>query len=110
MTAVGSPSYHLARMAYEVILSPQAIEDLGGLEAYARVEVRDQMAVHLTHEPTKVSRSRIKRLRGLAQPQYRLRVGDIRVFYDVVGPEVQVLTIVSKEQAEQWLRESGIPG
>ena len=97
-------------MAFEVLLSPQALEDLNRLDAFIRAEVRDQIALHLSHEPMRTSRSRIKRLRGLAQPQYRLRVGDIRVFYDVVASEVHVLTIVSKEQAQQWLDESGIPG
>src|SRR2546422_3569706 len=29
------------------------------------------------------SKSRIKRLRGIERPGYRLRVGQIRVFYDV---------------------------
>ncbi len=96
-------------MGFEVILSPQSIEDLNGLEAYIKAEVRDQMILHLSYEPMRTSRSRIKRLRGLAQPQYRLRVGDIRIFYDVVGSEVHVLAIVSKEQALQWLEESGIP-
>ena len=43
----------------------------------------------LRFEPTKLSKSRIKRLRGLEQPQYRLRVGEIRVFYDVTETEVQ---------------------
>ena len=52
-----------------------------------------------THEPTKVSKSRIKRLRGLSQPQYRLRVGDIRVFYDVTETTVHVLAIIPKAQA-----------
>ncbi len=97
-------------MAFEVFLSPQAIEDLNGLPGYVRAEVHEQIRVHLSHEPMKTSRNRIKRLRGLEQPQYRLRVGDIRVFYDVVGSEVHVLTIVSKEQADKWLRESGVPG
>ena len=41
--------------------------------------VTEAIERHLTHEPTKISKSRIKRLRGLSQPQYRLRVGDIRV-------------------------------
>ena len=95
-------------MAYEVILSPQAVDDLGALDARARAEVRDHIEVHLTHEPSKTSRSRIKRLRGLAQPQFRLRVGDVRVFYDVVGSQVHVLTIVTKEQAQQWLSAFGV--
>lgn len=63
--------------------------------------------MHLTHEPTKLSKSRIKRLRGLSQPQYRLRVGAIRVFYDVTETEVQVLAIVTKAEAQAWLDAEG---
>jgi prevent-host-death family protein len=32
----------------------------------------------------------------LLRPQYRLRVGEVRVFYDVAGTTVQVLAIVVK--------------
>lgn len=53
---------------------------------------------HLRHEPTKTGRSRIKRLRGLSRPQYRLRADDIRVFYDVTEKVVEILAIVSNEQ------------
>jgi len=66
--------------------------------------------VHLLrHEPDKTSRSRIKKLRGLRRPQYRLRVGDIRVFYDLSGTTVQVLAIVAKSEAESWLAQFGNP-
>ena len=71
--------------------------------------VKDALETHLRHEPTKVSRSRIKRLRGLAHPQYRLRVNEIRVFYDVGDGEVEILAIIFKPDAERWLREAGIP-
>jgi hypothetical protein len=64
---------------------------------------------HGRFEPTKLSKSRIKRLRGLDQPQYRLRVGEMRVFYDVTETEVHVLAIVSKGEAQAWLDEQGIP-
>ena len=40
---------------------------------------------------TKRSKSRIKRLRGLRHPQYRLRIDEIRVFYDVEGDRVEIL-------------------
>jgi hypothetical protein len=52
-------------------------------------------------------RSRIKRLRGLEQPQYRLRVDEIRVFYDVTETKVNVLAIVPRAQAQAWLDEEG---
>jgi mRNA-degrading endonuclease RelE of RelBE toxin-antitoxin system len=96
-------------MAYEIILAPSAIRELDALRADVRGRVRDAIEVHLRHEPTKVSKSRIKRLRGLDRPQYRLRVDEVRVFYDVEQETVQVLAIVSKAQAEAWLKAQGTP-
>lgn len=66
------------------------------------------MEVHLRHEPTKESKSRIKRLRALDHPQYRLRIDEYRVFYDVTEALVMVLAIVSKDKADTWLAQSGI--
>src|SRR5437016_10993665 len=95
-------------MRYDIVLAPEAAEDLRGLKANARAEVQDAIEHHLRHQPTKVSKSRIKRLRGLSHPQYRLRVGDdIRVFYDVTEGAVQVLAIVAKSEAEEWLDKHG---
>ena len=96
-------------MVFTILFSEQAVEDLGSLGAHRRAEVKDLIRIHLTHAPTKVSRSRIKRLRGLQKPQYRLRVGETRVFYDVEGSEVHILTIISKELAAAWLRQTGVP-
>jgi mRNA interferase RelE/StbE len=94
-------------MRYEIILSPQAIEDLNRLKAPARSMMRAALERHLRYEPTRASKSRIKRLRGLAQPQFRLRVGDIRVCYDVSESAVEVLAIVPKAAAETWLQQAG---
>lgn len=65
--------------------------------------VRDAIERHLRVEPTKQSKSRIKRLRGVRRPQYRLRVEELRVFFDVVGERVEILAIVSKLDASGWL-------
>ena len=54
-----------------------------------------------------MSRSRIKRLRELSRPQYRLRVDEVRIFYDVAGDIVEILAIVPKSKAEAWLRKAG---
>jgi mRNA interferase RelE/StbE len=100
-------------MRYGVVLAPQAVSAFRSLPAYRRAEVRDALERHLRHEPTRVSKSRIKRLRGLSQPQYRLRVGEVRVFYDVTSEAVEVLAIVTKAEAERWLAEhatAGAPG
>jgi mRNA-degrading endonuclease RelE of RelBE toxin-antitoxin system len=97
-------------MRFEIVLAPAAAQRLRKLPARTRTWVKDALEQHLRYEPTKISRSRIKRLRGLSQPQYRLRVGDIRVFYDVTETQVQVLAIVTKAEAARWLSEHGTPG
>ena len=95
-------------MRYEILLAPEAVEDLQNLKANVRAEVPDAIERHLRHQPTKTSKSRIKRLRGLSRPQYRLRVGDdIRVFYDVTEATVEVLAVVPKPEADQWLERYG---
>jgi mRNA-degrading endonuclease RelE of RelBE toxin-antitoxin system len=95
-------------MRYDIVLAPEAVEDLDDLKANVRTAVREAIEQHLRHEPTKTSRSRIKRLRGISRPQYRLRVGDdIRVFYDVTEETVQVLAIVAKSAADAWLAKHG---
>jgi mRNA interferase RelE/StbE len=78
-------------MRYSIVLAPEAAEDFKGLEAGMRATVRTAIETHLRHEPKKTSRSRIKRLRGLARPQYRLRVDAMRVFYDVTESTVEIL-------------------
>lgn len=96
-------------MRFEILLAPEAIEDLRKLKAGDRTAVKEALETHLRHEPTKTSRSRIKRLRGVARPQYRLRVEEVRVFYDVSGSTVEVLAIVPKPEAESWLAQFGSP-
>ena len=92
-------------MRYEIVLAPEAVEDLGRLKANASAEVRSGIESHLRHEPKKTSRSRIKRLRGITRPQYRLRIGEVRVFYDVSASAVEILAVVAKSEAESWLTQ-----
>jgi mRNA-degrading endonuclease RelE of RelBE toxin-antitoxin system len=95
-------------MPYVIVLAPEAVEDLNDLKASVRATVRDAIEQHLRHQPAKVSKSRIKRLRGLSRPQYRLRVGDeVRVFYDVSERTVQILAIVFKSEVDAWLAKHG---
>jgi len=92
-------------MPFAIVLAPEAVQDLATLKANVRATVRSALETHLRHEPKKVSRSRIKRLRGVRRPQYRLRVGEVRIFYDVSGGTVEILAIVAKSEAESWLAQ-----
>lgn len=97
----------MARMNCHVAFAPQARHDFRSLPAFQRAAVRDAVNTHLVHRPRRLSRTRIKRLRDMKKPQYRLRVADMRVFYDVCGSEVEVLGIVDKEHAVEWLERWG---
>ena len=97
-------------MRYAIVLAPGAARELRALPAYLRAQLRDAIERHSRHQPTLVSKSRIKHLRGLSRPQYRLRVGEVRVFYDVTTTTVEVLAIVSKTEAEAWLKREGTEG
>jgi mRNA interferase RelE/StbE len=95
-------------MRFDVVLAPEAVEDLNVLQANVRTAIMTAIEQHLRHQPTRTSKSRIKRLRGLSHPQFRLRVGDdVRVFYDVTATAVQVLAIIPKSEADAWLAKHG---
>ena len=94
-------------MKYEIIFAPEAVRDFKSLSARERATVRDTIERHLRHSPDRVSKSRIKRLRGIIRPQYRLRVDEIRVFYDIVKQDVEISAIIPKSRAAEWLEEYG---
>ena len=84
-----------------------AIADLDALRKYDATRIADAMERHLLHDPTKESKTRIKRLRGIRNPDYRLRVGDYRVFYvvDEDARQVDVLRVMHKDQTLQYYKE-----
>lgn len=94
-------------MKYDITLAPEAVDDFKRLSAGDRSTIRDAIEIHLRHEPKKISKSLIKRLRGMSRPEYRLRVGEFRVFYDVKETEVEILAIVPKSKASEWLERYG---
>jgi hypothetical protein len=46
---------------------------------------------------------------GLSIQYYRLRVENVRVFYDVTEKTVEILAIVPKDEADKWLEKAGEP-
>ena len=92
-------------MAFRIELVAAAKADLLRLRGVDRARVLDRIETHLTHQPMVQSRSRIKQLRPGTYPPYRLRVNDIRVYYDVDEARrlVVVLGIVPKSESAAWL-------
>ena len=94
-------------MRYDIVVAPEAVKDVERLKPYVRSMVRDALERSLRHTPTRVSKSRIKRLQGISRPQFRLRVGEVRVFYDVKEATVEILAVVPKPEAAAWLAREG---
>ena len=83
-------------MPFEIILTPPAQEDLLALRLYDRATVLEAIEVHLRHGSLRASRTRIKQLTQPALSQYRLRVGDFRVYYNVEEDRVVILQVYDK--------------
>jgi len=92
-------------MPYRIEFAAAAKADLRCLPKRDQVKVLDKIEVHLTHQPTLQSKSRIKRLRQGTFPPYRLRVDEVRVYYDVHEDDQVVIVygIVRKEKSADWL-------
>jgi mRNA interferase RelE/StbE len=75
------------------------------LRAFDRTAILDQIEQVLRVNPMIESKARVKRLREPAPSQYRLRVGEFRVFYDVEEDAVLILQVLSKQQANDYLGE-----
>jgi len=93
-------------MVYEIRYSEEAVQQLRGLRAFEQVAILDQIEQVLGVNPTLESKARLKRLRLPAPTEYRLRVGEFRVFYDVEGQTVHIVHVLSKEHAIRYLGES----
>ena len=90
-------------MSFDVNYSSEAVEQLVKLRTFDQTAILDQIEQVLTVNPTMESKARVKRLRQPAPTQYRLRVGEHRVFYDVDGKTVFVIQVLSKQDSLDYL-------
>jgi mRNA interferase RelE/StbE len=90
-------------MPYEIRYSSEAIDQLKALRAFDRTAILDQIEQVLGVNPTTESKARVKRLREPAPTQYRLRVGEFRVFYDVDQDTVFIIQILTKQDSLDYL-------
>lgn len=69
-------------MRYHVDFTRESRRHFEGFSARDRATLRDALVQQLTHEPTRETRHR-KRMRPNTLAGWRLRVGELRVYYDV---------------------------
>lgn len=85
-------------MEYDILLSPTSAAALESLRKFDQKRIRDGMVEQLTSQPSVETRNR-KRLRPGGPAEWEIRIGDYRVFYDVVeeGKQVKVAAIGYKK-------------
>jgi mRNA-degrading endonuclease RelE of RelBE toxin-antitoxin system len=85
-------------VTFRIQFSSESADDVRRLRAFDRQKVLEGIQLFLGREPTKVSRSRIKLMVQPFWSQYRLRIEDFRIYYDVdvAAKFVNVLRILQK--------------
>ena len=86
-------------MAYRITYSPATENHLRALTARQQATILDAVDTQLQHQPTVETRNR-KRMRPNPIDPWELRVGSLRVYYDVEEapePLVIILAVGSKE-------------
>lgn len=81
-------------MAYRIEYSPATDEHLRLLTARQRSIVFDVVDEQLTHEPAVETRNR-KPMRPNPLAPWELRIGELRVYYEIVEDPEAVVTIVA---------------
>jgi mRNA-degrading endonuclease RelE of RelBE toxin-antitoxin system len=77
---------------FRIEYTPEAVRHLARLTAHQSATVLDQVERKLRHQPTQASRNR-KLLRANPIAPWELRVGELRVYFDVTEEPSRVLTV-----------------
>ncbi len=87
---------------YSIQYAEEAVEDIKALRAYDQRKILDGIQSHLHFSPSQVSRTGIKKMLQPFWSQYRLRIEDFRVYYDVdeARHTVNILRVLKKGQRE----------
>jgi mRNA-degrading endonuclease RelE of RelBE toxin-antitoxin system len=92
-------------MAFRIEYSADAEKHLHQLMARQQATVLDQIVINLAHQPTVETRNR-KRMRPNPLTPWELRVGDLRVYYDVKEepePVVYIIAVGVKSRNRVWI-------
>lgn len=91
---------------YRIEYDHMAVDELKALRRLDRVAVLDAIERHLQDQPDRVGRSAIKKLDPPVLADYRLRVGEYRVFYNVDEDRQVVLVVAIRYKGRLTLDEA----
>lgn len=81
-------------MPYTIQYSPETEEHLGALTARQRSTLFDTIDEQLAHQPTAETKNR-KPMRPNPIAPWELRIGKLRVYYDVEEEPAKIVTILA---------------
>ncbi len=90
-------------MAFAIEYSEESLNQLRELRAFERSAILGQIRQVLSTSPMQTRKARVKRLRQPAPTEYRLKVGEYRIFYDIVEDIVDIRQILSKTDSVPYL-------
>lgn len=90
---------------FKIVFKPDAMSRLKAMKRFYAVAILDAIERHLREEPERTSRTSTKRLRGHQETVFRLRVGDYRVFYDVMEDRVEIVQILHRSETPSFYKE-----
>lgn len=91
---------------FVIQLTRAAIRDLDALPDPVRDQVTEDLRT--LEEAPLGPPPRIKRLKGLTFPIYRLRSGDYRVVYRIDEALVTIMRVIDRKELERALRQLGL--
>lgn len=100
----GSSRSAVREKRFKVVFSPAAARDVGCLEAEEAVPLARDIRAYLETRPIPIGKPRIKKLLGFDPPLYRLRSGDFRAYYRILGGEVIVLAVTRRKDSDKRLK------
>jgi mRNA-degrading endonuclease RelE of RelBE toxin-antitoxin system len=98
-------------MAYTIQFAESVKEQVRSLRPHQRVAVLESMEKQLLHEPLTETRSR-KLLRPNPLAPWELRIGSLRVFYEVDPDEpdvVRILAVGEKKGSKLLIADKEVP-
>jgi len=88
---------------FKIDLSPAASRDLDDLEIEVVTKVLSNFKI-LEENPFPRGKL-IKKIKGKKTSYYRLRIDKFRVFYEVQRMKIVILRIISKKEADRYIKK-----
>nr|MBP7323393.1 type II toxin-antitoxin system RelE/ParE family toxin [Deltaproteobacteria bacterium] len=89
---------------FNIIFAPSAERDINRFPAEAGMQLVKDIRLYLESSPLEFRKTRIKKLTGFSPPLYRLRSGDFRAYYRIIGRTVVILAITHKKDSAKFLK------